>query len=310
MLFSQRYFKAIESGGLTVDLPPEVRKKLWGWLTRYDSTFYVQRDPNDNWRDQSSALQEAEYELLTEHGWDAIPGAPTNKDRRPQDAMRHLILEGAGHFVFDAVELASGFLGEADKEQLRTKINQVLELHGCPWRLTDGEFFKLDSDFVGARLALTAHETLTANKFAGAADEFAKARQELPSGDVKDAIFYAAKSYESVLKVLTKVEHANADKLGKELITQGFLEDLPESVRQGFVDQVLKALPFLRNRLAGHGQGAEVVEVPAVYGELAIQLAAVLHNFLIAKHLARQPRKVAPPPNKAPVSALDDDIPF
>src|SRR5882724_11168590 len=45
----------------------------------------------------------------------------------------------------------------------------------------------------------------------------------------------------------------NGDKLIKELGSQGFFDDLPESVRSGFMDQVLKALPFLRNKLGGHG---------------------------------------------------------
>jgi hypothetical protein len=87
------------------------------------------------------------------------------------------------------------------------------------------------------------------------------------------------------MKVLTKLEHANGDKLIKELGSQGFFDDLPNSVRNGFMDQVLKALPFLRNKLGGHGQGAAVVDIPPAYGDLAIQIAAAFQNFLITKHL-------------------------
>ena len=66
------------------------------------------------------------------------------------------------------------------------------------------------------------------------------------------------------------------------------------------------ALPFLRNKLAGHGQGANVVDVPSIYGELTIQLAAALHNFLLAKHLETKP----PEPEPEASSNLDDEIPF
>jgi hypothetical protein len=48
-------------------------------------------------------------------------------------------------------------LGKDEKEAFRAKINEVLGLHGCPWRLSDGEFFKLDNDFIGARLARISH---------------------------------------------------------------------------------------------------------------------------------------------------------
>jgi hypothetical protein len=174
----------------------------------------------------------------------------------------------------------------------------------CPWRLSDGEFFKLDGDFVGARLASTAHDALAANRFAGAADEYAKARQYLGAGEIREAIYFAGHSFESVMKVLTGLDHVNADRLIKELFGRGYLDDLPEGVRAGFADQVLKALPFLRNKLGGHGQGAKVLNIPQTYGDLAVQLAAVLHNFLISKHIER-----APPPEVKALS-LDDEIPF
>ena len=83
-----------------------------------------------------------------------------------------------------------------------------------------------------------------------------------------------------------------------------------------FAEQVMKTLPFLRNKLAGqHGQGASVIDVPPVYGELAIQLAGAFHNFLLSKHLARQPRPTEPlvkeqKKQTAVTSALDDEIPF
>ncbi len=67
----------------------------------------------------------------------------------------------------------------------------------------------------------------------------------------------------------------------------------PETIRSGFAEQVMKTLPFLRNKLAGHRQGADVVNVPGIYGELAMQLAATFHNFLISKHLERQPPSYA-----------------
>ena len=113
--------------------------------------------------------------------------------------------------------------------------------------MSDGEFFKLDADFVGARLAASAHDALTANQFAGAANEYAEARRYLGTGDVREAIFFAGHSFESVMTVLTKLEHANGDRPIKELGAQGFFDDLPESVRAGSMDQVFKALPFLRN---------------------------------------------------------------
>ena len=112
------------------------------------------------------------------------------------------------------------------------------------------------------------------------------------------------------MKVLTKLEHANGDKLIKEWGSQGFFDDLPEPVRSGLMDQVLKALPFIRNKLGGHEQSAAVVDIPPACGDLTIQIAADFQNFLITKHLERSPALVTPPPAKNAPSSVDDEIPF
>jgi hypothetical protein len=306
MLFSQRYFRALEQEKLDVEISEAARRKVWSWLTANNSSLGIQRDPNDRWISNSSILEETESELLIEHGWDRIPGAVSKQKGDYFSALRHLVLHGEAAFVFDAVELAGRQMTPTEREAFRQKLNQIFELHDCQWRFSDGEFFKLDGDFVGARLASAAHDVLAANRFAGAADEYAKARQYLGSGEVREAIYFAGHSFESVMKVLTGLEHANADKLIKELIGRGYFDDLPESVRAGFADQVFKALPFLRNKLGGHGQGAAVVSIPAAYGHLAVQLAAVFHNFLIGKHLERSPL----PESHEESSGSDDEIPF
>lgn len=311
MIFSQRYLKAIEDGRLVVDLSQIVRAKLWKAMANFNRPFGVQRDPNDRWIENTSAIDEAKWDLLSDYGWDEFPWA-TNRSLSAFDSMRELALNGDGHHVLDAIEVQTGYLAD-EQAPFRAKVNEILDIHQCPWRISDGQFFKLDADFMGERLAARAHDALAANQFTGAADEFSKARRELAEGETKDAILHAGKSFESVLKVLTGNAHGNADRLIKDFVAQGFIDDLPEDVRAGFGDQVLKTLPSLRNKLAGHGQGAEIVTVDAAYGELAVQLAAAFHNFLITKHLARKPPEKEPEkPTEIPKMDLwdDDTIPF
>lgn len=302
MLFSHRYLRALERKALAVEISEAARRKLWSWLKANDESMIVQRDPNNNWTDNSSILAEIESDLMTEHGWDQVPGARDSQSYA--GGLRHLVLHGDGEFVLDVLELASSFRGAGGEDRFRKKVNEIFELHDCPWRMSDGEFFKLDQDFVGARLAATAHDSLAANNFSGAVEEYAKARQYLGSGEAREAIYFAGHSFESVMKVLTGLERGNATTLISELAARGFFDDLPENVRRGFVDQVLKALPFLRNNLGGHGQGAAVVKIPPLYGHLTVQLAAAFHNFLVGKHLERSSPPVLPKPE------LDDEIPF
>ena len=306
MIFSQRYHRALTDKRLTVVISDDARPKLSTCLADYTASVGVQRDPNDNWISNSSVVEEAILELTSEHGWDGIPG--TNAIERGQyyDAFKHLIRHGEGQVVFDFIELAMAHMDQADREKCRVKINQIFDLHDCVWRIADGEFFKLDADFMRARLAAGAHEPWLPIDLS--ALRMSTRRPAKGSGDVKDAIIHAGKSFESVMKVMTGLEHANADLLIKAMMSQNYFDDLPESIRLGFAKQVMKTLPFLRNKLAGHGQGAEIVDVPVVYGELAMQLAATFHNFLISKHLERKPPEPVEP--TAAISSIDDDIPF
>ena len=309
MIFSQRYHRALTEGRLTVTLPADARRKLKTCIEKYNTSLGVQRDPNDNWISNSSVVEEAILEMLSEKGWDDIPETSAVRDGNHHEGFRHLMSHGAAPELFDLCELAMSFMGGDEREKCRVKINEIFDLHQCSWRIADGEFFKLDADFMGERLSAGAHDALAANRFAGASEEYAKARQKLAEGDIKDSIFYATKSFESVMKVLTGEQHANADHLIKHLLAQDYFADLPDSIRAGVAEQVMKTLPFLRNKLAGHGQGAEIVTVPAAYGELALQLAAAFHNFLISKHLERKPPE--PVQVAAPAtSVLDTDIPF
>ena len=279
MLFSQRYIRQIEQEQIGVDLIPIVRKKIWSWMDRYDAPVRIQPDPYDNYYCTSNILAKVEDELRKEHGWNDIIDVLSDHPEGGDAGLSSLVLDGPGHFVLDTIQLIHNWLADTKRDTFQQKINKIFDLHECQWRFCDGEFFKLDGDFIGARLAVTAHEALARNHFAGAAEEYAKSQRQLCSGEVKDAILYAGKSLESVLKVITNLENANANNLIEEMLNRGFFDDLPSEVRSGFAQNVMKSLPFLRNKLGGHGQGACVVEVPEIYGELTIQLAAALHNF-------------------------------
>ena len=68
-------------------------------------------------------------------------------------------------------------------------------------------------------------------------------------------------------------QDGSARELLKDFVEKGYCDDIPEAVRAGFRDQVLLSLPVIRNKLAGHGQGEQVVEVPKTYAELAVHRA-------------------------------------
>jgi hypothetical protein len=97
---------------------------------------------NDSWISNSSMLEETERELLIEHGWEHLPMSPHSTNTEYHAALHLLVLDGPGPFVFDTIEIAASNMDSGERDALRQKVNQIFELHDCPWRISDGEFFK------------------------------------------------------------------------------------------------------------------------------------------------------------------------
>lgn len=258
-------------------------------LVSSDADFSHYPIPNDNWRVDTSVLNELPGKLCSTYGEDSLTAKISNK--KAEATLREFVLATKPEQVFDVIELFYNELRGIEPEKLskfQSELNEVFFDEDLPWRLVDGEIFKVDSEFLAYQLVENAQSLLKTTGFAGAYEEFRHARSDLTAGDTKGAIHNACKSVESALKTLLKRSDGTAKELIDELVRSGFVSDLPENVRNGFATNVLMSLPYLRNRLGGHGQGSDSLDVPYVYGELSIHLAAAFIQFLLRQHLSKQ----------------------
>jgi hypothetical protein len=286
-----------------------LRGRLWKELQEANETF--RKTDGTGWNYDVTVLDEVEHTLKRVYGLDAFQALDDdNGDVVETKGLQGLVLAAASHAeILDVVEACWGELWPERRAIFQRDVNAAFEEEGCPWRLADGHFFKVDSEFLEQHVLANAHATLGSEGFKGALDEFLEARNDVASGDTKDAILKACKSMESVLKVMLGVPHGNASELLKGLQQSGAFSDLPEEGRSAMEKQVLMTLPALRNKLAGHGQGGDVVAVPKRYALLAVHLAAVFNTFLIEHHI--QVTKPVAAPAKAPSATSEtDDIPF
>jgi hypothetical protein len=164
-------------------------------------------------------------------------------------------------------------------------------------------------------------------KFSGAAQEMANAQNALLDGDGRAVVHNAGNAFESVMKAALDKDHLSAQQLADALLEEGFFDDLPAELRSGFAKQVVAALPWMRNRLGGHGQGKEAQPVSTPYARLALGLAAVFNEFIATLSRERDGSLVvaetsdevlfSPPPEPVTEQSFlpsgaagDDDIPF
>lgn len=278
---------------------------MWHILTEYDSSYGYQPDPNDNWIEQTTVLAVLPDKLCKAYGVENLEAFVG--DERKQVDLEGFVMGAYPSQVFDVVEL---FYPDVDERHadFQAEINQALQDEKCPWLLCDGFFFQIDSGFLEERVLKRTHELLRAAQFDGALEEFVEARNDLTAGDHKGAILNATKAFESCLKAIQPQSEGSAKKLIDSLKGSSFYDGLPEVLHSGFGDQVLMTLPTLRNKIAGHGQGNTIVEVPKSVAELAVHLSGTFIVFLIGRYLEQTAK-----PNHAQEvaeSIIDDGIPF
>lgn len=305
--FSIRHRKALLEKRLRPSLPVRLRTRLWMTLEKFNSSLRIQRDPGDSWESESSVLEEAALELRRKYGVEHLwaRSDPYSKDSpSAKVGLRDFVLGCFPAQVLDVIEIVNSLLWAEVPEKFQREVNEAFEDEECPWRLSEGVFFQIDSEFLAVHVLAKTQELLRAERFQGALNEFAEARTDLQGGDLKDAVTKACKSLESALKTVLGREDGNASDLIRAYVEAGHCNDLPEKDRRAFGDVVLMALPFLGNRLGRHGQGSDVIEVTRPYAELAIHLAGSLVQFVVQKHLTSKPK-----PPEAPTTT-DDDVPF
>lgn len=287
-VFSKVYRDALKEKRLHVSLTRVLRRRLWKTMQYLNQDYSYHPTPGDNWMTHTSVLDQVPEILKREYGADQLFAYDDDNKFVPAEDER-LVTHGTAAQVLDWVQVFLEHLGKIDSNSLRSatrEINRVFEEESSVWRFIGDSFVKIDSNFAGEILRST-NDLLDGAGYAGAQAEFREAQTDLSAGDTKGAIRNACSAFESAMKTLLGEEKGTANDLAKRLKDEGYLDDLPESVRSSFAPQVLMALPFLGNRLGRHGQGATVVEVPQCYAELAVHLSGAFISFCIHKSVSQ-----------------------
>ena len=278
-VFSNRYYKAIVEKKLTIVIPSRLRRRLWMLLEAENFGFVVRSD--SGWEQSTDALSETMSTLRLAYGEYKPEARLSSGNRGPVNTLKEFFEGCYASQVLDVVEAFWRPLSDSSQASFTQSVNEMFEDASCPWRLDDGEFFAVDQTFMGTRLAELAEQSLKQKAFHGAYEEFREAREDLLAGDTKGCISNAQKAFESALKTLLGTEKGNASVLIRQFIEQDHVKDLPTEFRKSFGDQVLMSIPTMGNRLGRHGQGENVVDVPPIYAQLTLEMAAAYLNFLV-----------------------------
>jgi hypothetical protein len=175
--------------------------------------------------------------------------------------------------VIDKVTRSHGYLLRHNASELADnaiqELNARLQEHGVGYQFIDGEIIRVDSELLHAEVVKPALALLRAHEYAGAQAEFLTAHEHYRHGRNKEALAESLKSLESVMKAIcakrrwTHDPNATSNALIKVIFDSGLIPPFLAQHFSGLRATLESGVPTTRNRLAGHGQGVQVVEVPA-----------------------------------------------
>ncbi|MBN1569251.1 MAG: hypothetical protein JXA73_15490 [Acidobacteria bacterium] len=199
-----------------------------------------------------------------------------------QELANFLLREQDPEKVLDAVEFSFGVIDTFTRELDYLKrhdaseradnaieeLNARFREHGIGYQYIRTKIIRVDSEFIHAEAVKPALGLLRAPEYAGAQAEFLSAHEHYRNGRSKEALTDCLKSLESVMKTVCAKrawKHA-PNATSNALIQVLFDNDLIPSFWNAHFSALRSILetgvPTARNKLGGHGQGTEVVEVP------------------------------------------------
>ena len=168
------------------------------------------------------------------------------------------------------------------------ELNDRFREHGGGYQFESEEIIRIDSqlihaDVVKPTLILLSGEPL----FEGANDEFLAAHEHYRHKRYKECLNDCLKSFESIMKAIHDKNNwkyspnDTASKLINSCLSQNLIPAYLQSQFTSLKTMLETGIPTIRNKNAGHGQGADIKEVPEELVSYMLHLTATNLLFLL-----------------------------
>lgn len=219
--------------------------------------------------------------LCREHGWFCLP-TNTNDSEAHYKQLRRFLLEHQDiDQLLDALEVScrlidrmtreSNYRGSHNYDEVADdaleEFNLRLRESGVGYAFENGEIVRVDSQLLHAEVVKPAIQLLNAPGYEGVLDEYLAAHEHYRHGRAKEALNECLKAFESMMKVICEkrgwnIGRGTASDLVKAILEKKLVPDFWQTHFGGLRSMLESGIPTVRNKLGGHGQGAEPTEVP------------------------------------------------
>ena len=226
--------------------------------------------------------------LCQEYGYFQLPGEEYPHSRY-QELVGFFLSVKDVERVLDAIELSFRYIHNGKTQVADDAVKELnvrFREHGVGFQFLGGQIVRVDSEYVHSEAIKPAIRLLHEKRYAGAQQEFLNAHRHYRKEETKEALNDCLKALESVMKAICDKRRWRYPKnaTAKALIDVCFENELIPSFWQsqysGLRTLLESGVPPGRNRLSGHGQGTEPVEVPGHIAAYMLHMTASAIVFL------------------------------
>ena len=252
------------------------------------------------------AFGKIEETLCREYALCNLPTKPTDLTTSPDVRVIDFLLhEKDQEKVLDVIEVSFRLLTRLRSslewqsripqekfDRAVTEFNAHLRKYGIDYQYENGEIVRIESQFIHSDIVKPALALLSGGEYAEANAEFLKALEHYRKGEAKDCLNECLKTFESTMKAICiKRKWAFTSKDGaKDLIDvclkNGLTPPLIHPHLRGVRATLARGIPSIHNRLPGHRQEVQLVDVPPHYAGYMLHLTAATVQFFVESEKA------------------------
>jgi len=252
------------------------------------------------------AFGEIEQALCREYGLCILPTKPTDITTTPDVRVIDFLLHtGDQEKVLDLVEVSFRLLTRLRSspewqsripqekfDRAVTEFNAHLRKYGIDYQYENGEIVRIESQFIHSDIVKPALALLSGGEYAEANAEFLKALEHYRKGEAKDCLNECLKTFESTMKAIcikrkwTFAPKDDAQDLIDVCLKNGLTPPLIHPHIRGVRATLARGIPSIHNRLPGHRQEVQLVDVPPHYAGYMLHLTAATVHFFVESEKA------------------------
>jgi len=178
-----------------------------------------------------------------------------------------------------------------DIHKAKAKLNAVFQEHSVGYEFRGDKIFRIDSGVMHKEVVAPAMALLNEPYLKGANEEFLKAHEHFRHARYGECINECLKAFESTMKAICQKRgwRYNQTDTAKSLLTaceqNGLVPSFMQSSLSG-LRSVLENVATVRNKLSGHGQGTQQVQISEEVAAFVIHSTGA--NILFLASLERK----------------------